>query len=309
MAPLSGAERIGFIGLGLMGRPMAGHLLGAGLCVVVHNRSRTGTDALLEQGAEWAASPREVAERVGTGVTVLMLTNTASVRQVIEGDGKDAAYLPAARAGSLIIDMGSTGVEETRQWAAASTDRGLDWLDAPVSGGQLGAVNRTLTIMAGGERRCFDRAAPLLNLLGNTLTYIGPSGTGQAAKLANQIIVASTIAAVAEALTLARAAGADLSAVRRALLGGFAASRILDLHGQRMIDRNFVPGGRGTGQLKDVLEADRLARDSGLNLPLLQTNVDLWRRMVDAGLGELDHSALIQLYEQRQPNHPTKDHR
>jgi 3-hydroxyisobutyrate dehydrogenase-like beta-hydroxyacid dehydrogenase len=193
--------------------------------------------------------------------------------------------------------MGSTGVEETRRWAAASADRGANWLDAPVSGGQLGAANRALTIMVGGERHAFDRASSLLSILGSALTYVGPSGAGQVAKLANQIIVASTIAAVAEAFTLARAAGADLPAVRCALLGGFAASRILDVHGQRMIDRNFVPGGRGTGQLKDVLEADRLTRDLGLSLPLLRANVDLWRRMVAAGLGDLDHSALIRLYE------------
>ena len=287
---------------------MAGHLVGAGLRVVVHTRSRAAADDLLRLGAEWVEDPRHVAERVGTGATILMLTDTSAVRQVVEGGGKGGAYLPAARAGSMIIDMGSTGVAETRHWAAAAAERGVDWLDAPVSGGQLGAVNRSLTIMAGGERRCFERAAPLLNLLGSTLTYIGPSGAGQAAKLANQIIVASTVAAVAEALTLARAAGADLAAVRQALLGGFAASRILDLHGQRMIDGNFVPGGRGTSQLKDVLEADRLARDSGLNLPLLRTNVDLWRRMVDAGLGGLDHSALIKLYEQHTPGPGKGDH-
>jgi 3-hydroxyisobutyrate dehydrogenase-like beta-hydroxyacid dehydrogenase len=193
--------------------------------------------------------------------------------------------------------MGSTGVEETRHWAAASADRGVKWLDAPVSGGQLGAVNRTLTIMVGGERRAFDAAAPLLAILGNTLTYVGPSGSGQVAKLANQMIVASSIAAIAEAFSLARAAGVDLAALRRALLGGFASSRILDLHGQRMIDRNFIPGGRGTGQLKDILEADRLMRNLRLNLPVLRANVVLWHRMVDAGLGDLDHSALVQLYE------------
>jgi 3-hydroxyisobutyrate dehydrogenase-like beta-hydroxyacid dehydrogenase len=204
--------------------------------------------------------------------------------------------------------MGSTGIEETRGWAAKSADRGVDWLDAPVSGGQLGAINRTLTIMVGGERRGFERAAPLLQLLGATLTYVGQTGAGQTAKLANQIIVASTIAVVAEAFTLARAAGADLSAVRHALLGGFAASRILDLHGQRMIDRSFVPGGRGTGQLKDVLEADRLARSIGLNLPLLQANVTLWRRMVAAGLGDLDHSAILQLFERDSAGSPVKDH-
>jgi 3-hydroxyisobutyrate dehydrogenase-like beta-hydroxyacid dehydrogenase len=161
--------------------------------------------------------------------------------------------------------------------------------------------------MVGGERRSFDRAAPLLSLLGSTLTYMGPSGTGQTAKLANQIIVASSIAAVAEAFTLARAAGADLAALKSALLGGFAASRVLELHGQRMIDRNFVPGGRATAQLKDVVEATRLAHSIGLNLPLLQANVNLWRRMVDAGLGDLDHSALIRLYEEDTGRTTSKD--
>ena len=308
MTRFSTAETIGFVGLGLMGRPMAEHLCGAGHHLVVHNRSQPGLDALVALGAERVENPRQVAERVGTGVTILMLTDTAAVRAVVEGEGKRPAYLAAARPGSLIIDMGSTGVEETRHWAAVCATRGVGWLDAPVSGGQKGAVDRTLTIMAGGEKSCFDRAAPLLNLLGKTLTYIGPSGAGQAAKLANQIVVASTIAAIAEAFTLARAAGADLSAIRSALLGGFAASRILDIHGQRMIDRNFVPGGRGRSQLKDIVEAVRLGRSLGLHLPLLQANVDLWRRMVDVGLGDLDHSALIQFYERGQPDASTRDH-
>jgi 2-hydroxy-3-oxopropionate reductase len=297
MAQPSTAGKIGFIGVGLMGRPMAEHLIRAGHRLIVHNRSRPGVDALAALGAERAESPRQVAEGVGTGLTILMLTDTAAVRSVIDGEGAGTGYIAAAQPGSLVIDMGSTGVEETRGWAAAGAARGVGWLDAPVSGGQLGAVGGTLTIMAGGERRLFDRAAPVLRLLGKTLTYIGPSGAGQAAKLANQIVVANTIAAIAEAFSLAKAAGADLSAVRLALLGGFAASRILELHGQRMIDRSFVPGGRGRGQLKDVVEAVRLVRSLGLHLPLLQTNLDLWQRMVDAGLGDLDHSAIMELYD------------
>lgn len=303
----SKSEEIGFIGLGLMGIPMAQRLLRAGLHLLVHNRSQVGMDAVLELGAACEESPRDVAERVGAGVTILMLTDTAAVRQVVEGDTMIAGYLSAAQPGALIIDMGSTGVEETRRWAIASVNRGVDWLDAPVSGGQSGAVNGTLTIMVGGERQSFDRAAPLFDLLGSTLTYMGPSGTGQTAKLANQIIVASSIAAVAEAFTLARAAGADLSALRRALLGGFASSRVLELHGQRMIDRSFVPGGRGTGQLKDVIEATRLAQSIGANLPLLRTNEILWRRMLDAGLGDFDHSALIRLYEEDLPGTTVTD--
>lgn len=292
-------QKIGFIGLGIMGVPMAQRLIGAGYQLVVHNRSRAGIDKLLGLGAVLAENPRNVAESVGAGITILMLTNTESVHQVVEGETAGAGFLDAALPGTVVIDMGTSGVEETRRWALVAASRRVGWLDAPVSGGQLGAINRKLSIMVGGDRNDFDRAAPLFQLLGSTVTYLGPSGTGQTAKLANQIIVATSIAAVAEAFILARASGADLRAVRSALLGGFAGSRVLELHGQRMLDRNFVPGGRATGQLKDVIEARRLAYDAGLILPILEANATLWRQMVDAGLGDFDHSALIRLYEEQ----------
>jgi 3-hydroxyisobutyrate dehydrogenase-like beta-hydroxyacid dehydrogenase len=289
-------RRIGFIGLGLMGRPMAVNLLRAGLRLVVHNRSQEAVREFVALGAEAARSPGEVAEKIGAGISILMLTDTAAVRSVVEGpDG----FIGSAPFGSLVIDMGSTGVEETCLWSASCARRGSAWLDAPVSGGQAGAIDGNLTIMAGGEKGSFVRSEPVLRLLGSTITHIGRSGAGQAAKLANQIIVANTLASVAEAFTLAKAAGADLVAVRRALLGGFAASRILDIHGQRMIDGNFVPGGRATGQLKDVREASKLAQSCELVLPLLQANLELWQRMIDAGMGGLDHSALIKLYEKK----------
>jgi 3-hydroxyisobutyrate dehydrogenase-like beta-hydroxyacid dehydrogenase len=290
--------RIGFIGLGLMGRPMASNLLQAGAGLVVHNRSRPVVAEFQARGAGAVDTPRAMAETMGAGVIILMLTNTAAVQEVVSGaHGLFAALKP----GSIVIDMGASGVTETRDWAARARELEATWLDVPVSGGQAGAINATLSLMAGGEFAAFTRVQPILKTLGSTITYIGGPGAGQITKLANQIIVAMTIAAVAEAFTLAKAAKADLALVRESLLGGFAASRILDLHGRRMIENNFEPGGRAHGQLKDSAEAIRLARACGLRLPMLEANLILWQEMISRGWGDRDHSALIQLYEAANP--------
>lgn len=288
-------NRIGFIGLGNMGKPMVRHLMGAGARITLFNRSKQVLEELQGEGAEVASSPHEVAQRVGDGLIFLSLPNAGSVAEVVEG--KDGLFTGLA-AGSKVVDMGSTAVEPTRAWHEKALGIGSDWIDAPVSGGQKGAREANLTIMAGGLEESVEAIRPVLEILGTTLTYIGPSGAGQCAKLANQIIVASTIASLSEAFLLCRENGVDLKAARSALLGGFAQSKILDQHGLRMIEEDFEPGGTAINQLKDLVEASKVASSDGLKLPMLETNKKLWERMLEDGLGELDHSGLYEWYRQ-----------
>ena len=279
---------IGFIGLGLMGAPMARNLGRAGIDLVIHNRSRPIVDALAAEGMRPAPSPRAVA--AAADAVILMLTDTAAVEAVLLGD---EGVLAGLRAGALVIDMGTTKALATRDFAGRTAAAGGAYVDAPVSGGEVGAKAATLTIMAGGAAAAVERAMPLLRLLGAAVTHVGPVGAGQVAKSANQAIVGLTIGAVAEALTLAKKAGADPAKVREALMGGFAASRILELHGQRMIDGTFAPGGRVTTQRKDVADALELAAAVGAELPALKLSLGLWDDLIAAGHGGLDHSALI----------------
>ena len=288
-------NRIGFIGLGNMGKPMARHLMRAGARLTLFNRSKQVLEELAGEGAEVASSPHEVAQRVGDGLIFLSLPNAGSVAEVVEG--KDGLF-EGLTAGSKVIDMGSTAVEPTRAWHERALGMDSDWIDAPVSGGQKGAREANLTIMAGGLEESVEAIRPVLEILGTTLTYIGPSGAGQCAKLANQIIVASTIASLSEAFLLCRENGVDLKAARSALLGGFAQSKILDQHGLRMIEEDFEPGGTAINQLKDLVEASKVASSDGLKLPMLETNKKLWERMLEDGLGELDHSGLYEWYRQ-----------
>lgn len=288
-------SRIGFIGLGNMGKPMAGHLRRAGARLTLFNRSKQVLEEMAGEGAEVATCPREVAERVGDGLVFLSLPNAGSVAEVVEGED---GLFEGLTAGSKIVDMGSTAVEPTRAWHERALAIDSDWIDAPVSGGQKGAREANLTIMAGGLAGSVEAIRPVLEILGTTLTYMGPSGAGQCAKLANQIIVASTIASLSEAFLLCRENGVDLKAARSALLGGFAQSKILDQHGLRMIEEDFQPGGTAINQLKDLVEASKVASSDGLNLPMLETNKKLWERMLEDGLGELDHSGLYEWYRQ-----------
>jgi 3-hydroxyisobutyrate dehydrogenase-like beta-hydroxyacid dehydrogenase len=282
--------KIGFIGLGNMGAPMARHLHNAGAAVCVWNRSPGPARAAQENGMQRAANLSELAEEIGNGVICLNLTTTEVVRELVFGTGGLAQRL---HPDALIIDFGTTGVPETRGFAAK-----LQWVDAPVSGGQVGAEAATLTIMAGGSAPAFERALPVLRTVGTRVTHMGESGAGQVAKLANQLIVAQTIVAVAQAIRLAELSGVDPALVRDALLGGFAESRILDLHGRRMIERNFAPGGRAELQLKDVRLICELAESVGLNSPTLENCRSQWERFVhEAGHGNLDHSGLFKLYE------------
>ena len=283
---------VGFVGLGLMGRPMGMNLRAAGAEVVIHNRSRAVVDALAAEGLTPASSPREVAERAP--VVIVMVSDTPAVEQVIGGDGGIASGVAED---GLVVDMGTTAVGVTRALAARIADCGAHYVDAPVSGGEVGAKSGTLTIMAGGSKDAISRAMPLFEVMGSSVTHVGDVGAGQIAKAANQVIVGLTIGAVAEALALARRAGADPARVREALLGGFAASRILELHGQRMIDGTFTPGGKATTQRKDMQQALDLAASLGLELPATTLSRDLYDRLIAAGGGELDHSGLYTIID------------
>jgi 3-hydroxyisobutyrate dehydrogenase-like beta-hydroxyacid dehydrogenase len=255
-------QRVGVIGLGLMGKPMARALARAGAELVVSSRSPGPVAELAAEGMIAATGPAAVAGQAG--IVILMLTDTTAVETVAE------ALLPVLRPGHLVIDMGTTAVAATRALAQRVAAAGAEWLDAPVSGGTVAAEGAILTIMAGGS--------------------------GQIAKSANQVIVALTIGAVAEALALARAAGADPAKVRDAIRGGFAESRILDLHGGRMVSGDFTPGGRVTTQVKDLKQAEELAQQSGIDLPTLGLSLELFEMLVDQGDGALDHSALYRLF-------------
>lgn len=281
-------RRVGLIGLGLMGRPMARALAACGAEVTVCSRSRAPVDELAGEGMIPAQTPAEVAARVDD--IILMLTDTPAVEAV------SAALVSALRPDKLIIDMGTTAVLATRDFAGSVAARGAEWLDAPVSGGTAAAEAATLTIMAGGSAAAFARALPLFQAMGRRITHVGDIGAGQVAKAANQVIVGLTIGAVAEALALARAAGVDPAKVREAIRGGFAESRILELHGERMVTDNFAPGARSTVQAKDMRQAQELAAAFGLELPATALNRGLYEKLIDQGDGGLDHAALYRLY-------------
>lgn len=287
--PLIG-HKIGFVGLGNMGRANARHLHEAGAEVVVWNRSAAPAEAAVALGMRRADTLPDLAREIGPGIICINLTMTEVVEQIVFGAGGLSEGL---HPDALIIDFGTTGVPETKAFGQR-----VKWVDAPVSGGQVGAEAATLTIMAGGSEENFQRALPLFEVVGQNITHLGPSGSGQVTKLANQLIVAQTIDAVAQALRLAELSGVDPALVRKALLGGFAESRILNLHGDRMVRRDFTPGGRATLQLKDVRLMCQLADSVGLDSPTLKNSLAQWEKFVhEKGLGDLDHSGLFRLYE------------
>ncbi|NUB14339.1 NAD-binding protein [Azospirillum brasilense] len=278
----------GVIGLGLMGRPMARNLArrGGPLATSAPPPARAGTRAA--EGLARASIPPAVAARADS--IVLMLSDTVAVEAVA------ASLMDALRPGHLVIDMGTTAVGATRKLAEAVRAKGADWVDAPVSGGTVAAEAGTLTIMAGGTEEAFARALPLFQAMGQRITHVGDSGAGQVAKMANQVIVALSIGAVAEALALAKAAGVEPGKVRDAIRGGFAESRILELHGQRMVSGDFTPGGRVLTQIKDLKQAEELAEQSGIQLPALGLSLELFELLAEQGDGGLDHSALYRLF-------------
>ncbi len=281
---------LGFVGLGNMGRANARHLHAAGAQVIVWNRSPAPALEAEQLGMSRAQTLPELAQRVGPGIICINLTTSAVVEEVVFGpEGLHLGLHPDA----LIIDFGTTSVAKTQEFAQR-----VAWVDSPVSGGQVGAEAATLTLMVGGSEANVRRAMPVLQTVGKHITHLGPSGSGQVTKLANQLIVAQTIDAVAQALRLAELSGLDPALVRRALLGGFAESRILDLHGDRMARRDFVPGGRAELQLKDVRLMCELADTVGLDSPTLRNSLAQWERFVhEKGGGDLDHSGLFKLYE------------
>jgi len=283
--------KVGFIGLGIMGRPMAGHVIRGGYPLHIHSRG-TPPAELLDAGAVAFGSPREVAEHSDAVIT--MVPDTPDVEAVVFGANGIAEGLSP---GKILIDMSSINPMATRKFASRLAEKGCEWLDAPVSGGDVGARNATLSIMVGGAEAAFDRVKPILELMGGNITLIGTAGDGQTAKVANQIIVALTIEAVAEALLFASKAGADPARVRSALMGGFASSRILEVHGERMVTRNFDPGFRIELHQKDLNLALQSARELQMSLPNTAATQELFSACAAHGGARWDHSAIVKALE------------
>jgi 2-hydroxy-3-oxopropionate reductase len=287
------ARRVAFLGTGLMGSRQAARLLGAGHRVTVWNRTPEKTGPLVSMGARAADSPAEAV--ADAEVVITMLEKGATVAAVLF-DGRTAESIPR---GAVVVDMSSIAPGEAREHARRLAALGVHHLDAPVSGGTKGAAEGTLAIMAGGDPAVFEQMLPVLEAMGRP-TLVGPSGAGQVAKLANQMIVAVTIGAVAEALVLAERAGADPAAVRQALRGGFAESRILELHGARMLAQDFVPGGKTSMQIKDLENIAATAAEAGAPTPFSSLALDLFRSTL-AAHGDVDHAGLwLTLHEPRQ---------
>tara|TARA_Y100000780_G_scaffold52313_1_gene44383 strand:+ start:484 stop:1371 length:888 start_codon:yes stop_codon:yes gene_type:complete len=280
------SPRIAFLGTGLMGAPMCQNLLSADLPLTVWNRSQAKTEPLAKRGAEIADSPQSAVS--DADVVITMLSDGTAVADIMFNQG----VAEAIRESATRIDMSSIGADEAIEHAKRHVKRGVRYLDAPVSGGTKGAAAGELAIMAGGDAETFAAMQPVFAPLGQA-THVGPNGCGQLAKLANQVIVAITIGAVSEALILAGGGGADRAKVREALQGGFASSRILTEHGQRMVNRAFEPGGPAKFQLKDLRNALSAAERLGLDLPITKLLHKLFDAMVQSGKGDMDHSGLL----------------
>jgi 2-hydroxy-3-oxopropionate reductase len=293
MADFEGAP-VGFIGLGIMGKPMARNLAAAGYELVVYNRSRDDTDTLLAEGPQFQAaeSPREVAER--TKAVITMLPDSPDVRDVVFGE---AGLQPAMAEGHLLIDMSTIAPATSIEVDAALRERGARTLDAPVSGGDKGAIAGTLSIMVGGEADDFQRAMPLFEAMGKTIVHVGGPGAGQVVKACNQMVVAINYAAASEALVLGAKAGVDPAKIVQVLSGGLAASRVLELKGPGMIAHAFEPGFRIDLHRKDLGIALATAQKSGVPVPVTGVVGQLFEALAAAGRGDLDHSALVTIYE------------
>ena len=279
---------IGFIGLGIMGKPMSGHLVAAGHTVRVYDHHEPPVKELAAKGAVACRSSAEVAEKAD--IIIIIVPDTPDVEAVLFGP---KGVAETVKKGSVVVDMSSISPIATKEFAEKLAAKGVEMLDAPVSGGQVGAEQATLSIMVGGKADVFSKIKPYFELMGKNIVHIGPSGDGQTCKVANQIVVALTIEAVGEALLLAAKAGADPAKVREALLGGFAQSRILDLHGQRMIARTFNPGFRIRLHQKDLNLALQTARSLGLSLPNTATAQELFNAVAAQDGADLDHSAMV----------------
>lgn len=285
-------KQIGFIGLGIMGKPMARNLLKAGYSLTVYNRSRAPMEELATEGAALAESPADVAQR--SQIVITCLPDSPDVESVVLGN---QGVSSGAKTGMLYIDHSTIAPSSAQKIHTALQVKGVAALDAPVSGGDIGAQQGTLSIMVGGDETAFQQALPVLQAMGKNIIHVGVPGAGQVTKACNQIVVSMTVQAVAEALTLAKKAGVDPAKVRSALLGGFAQSRVLEVHGQRMIDGTFAPGFKLNLHRKDMNIVLQTGKE--LNLPLFGTAqvTELMNALLAQGKGELDNSALITLYE------------
>jgi 2-hydroxy-3-oxopropionate reductase len=285
-------SNVGFIGLGIMGKPMAGHLVKAGHTLFVYDVVPAGVDALVAQGATKCATGKEVAQK--SEIIIVMVPDTPDVEKVLFGANGVA---DGVSAGKIVVDMSSISPVETKEFAQKLEAKGAEMIDAPVSGGQVGAEQASLTIMCGGKEQIFSKVKPLFEKMGKNINLVGGHGDGQTAKVANQIIVALTIEAVGEALLFASKAGANPENVRKALLGGFAQSRILEVHGERMIKRTFNPGFRIRLHQKDLNLALNAARQLGLSLPHTASAQQLFNSLAADDKLDLDHSAMVQALE------------
>ena len=282
---------LGFIGLGIMGAPMASHLVNAGHSVFIHTRSKV-PELLATSTAQQCASPKEVAQNAD--IIFTMVPDTPDVEKVLFGENGVAAGLSK---GKIVVDMSSISPIATKEFAKKINALDCDYLDAPVSGGEVGAKNATLSIMVGGDENVFNRVKPVFDLMGKNINLVGGNGDGQTAKVANQIIVALNIEAVAEALLFASKAGADPAKVRQALMGGFAGSKILEVHGERMVKRTFDPGFRIELHQKDLNLALNSARSLGVALPNTATAQELFNSCSAHGGKAWDHSAMVRALE------------
>jgi 2-hydroxy-3-oxopropionate reductase len=285
-------NRIGFIGLGIMGKPMAKNLINAGYKLVVHDVNPQPVEQLVAEGADRALSPKKASESVD--VVVTMLPDDQIVEAVATGPG---GALEGMRKGTILVDMSTISPTTARRIAEKLEANAMEMIDAPVSGGETGAIEATLSIMAGGKTDIFERVLPVLQRMGKNVNYVGDHGAGQVAKISNQIIVGLTIEAVAEALIFAKKAGVDPEKVRNALMGGFAHSRVLEVHGQRMLGRNFKPGGKVRFHKKDTEIAMSLAKELAISLPGTSLVSQLWNAVAAQGGLDWDHSSIVKVLE------------
>jgi len=293
--------KIGFIGLGIMGAPMVGHLLDGGHEVTSTTHRKPAPDALTQKGLKVVKTAKDVA--AAADIIITMVPDTPQVAAVLFGEDGVAEGLSK---GKMVIDMSSISPIETKEFAKKINDLGCDYLDAPVSGGEVGAKAASLTIMVGGTDAAFEKAKPIFELMGKNITLVGPNGVGQTTKVANQIVVALTIEAVGEALVFASKAGADPAKVRQALMGGLASSRILEVHGERMIKRTFKPGFRIELHQKDLNLALQGAKALGVSLPNTATAQELFNACAANGGAGWDHSGMVKALE-LMANHPVAE--
>jgi 2-hydroxy-3-oxopropionate reductase len=286
-------EKVGFVGLGIMGAAMAGNLLEAEHELVVHNRTRSKAEQLVSYGARVADSPRELAEV--SDIIITMLPGPPEVEEVVAGEG---GLLEGAAEGSLIVEMSTSSPLLARQLAHTARERGVRMLDGPVSGGDVGARDGTLSIMVGGEDEDFERARPLFEVMGETVVHVGGAGAGQVVKACNQIVVALVIEAVAEALVLGSKAGVAPDRVVEVLSGGLAANKVLDIKGEKFLSRDFTPGGKVEYHRKDLGIALAVGREYGVTLPVTALVDQMFGVLEAKGRGGWDHSALLNLIEE-----------